>query len=103
MDNSSLLVGRPFGGCSILYWKSLASCITPLESCSDRFCALQFHDSNGSSFLFISVYMPAATSSSSDYLNTLCELEGFIDSNLCNGVIIASDFNVTKRDMIGYV
>ena len=38
MDDSTLLVGRPFGACAILYRKSLASCCTPLVSCSDRFC-----------------------------------------------------------------
>ena len=27
MDSSSLLVGRPYGGCSILYRKSLSTCI----------------------------------------------------------------------------
>ena len=29
-----------------------------------------------------------------DYLNTLCELESFIESNPCDGVCIACDFNV---------
>ena len=27
------------------------------------------------------------------YINTLCELESFIDSNPCDGVCIADDFN----------
>lgn len=30
VDSSSVLVDRPFGGCSILYCKSLFSCVTPL-------------------------------------------------------------------------
>ena len=89
LDDSTLLVGRPFGGCAILYRKSLASCCTPLVSCSDRFCALKFHNSCGSS-----VYMPSAAYSATDYLNTLCELESFIDSNPCDGVCIAGDFNL---------
>ena len=37
MNNSDLLLGRPYGGCSILYRKSLSSCIVPLDSCSDLF------------------------------------------------------------------
>ena len=38
--------------------------------------------------------MPSAVYSATDYLNTLCELESFIDSNPCDGVCIAGDFNL---------
>ena len=44
MDCTSLLVGRPFGGCSILYRKHLATCITSLDTCSDRFCAIKIRN-----------------------------------------------------------
>ena len=78
MDNSVLLSGRPYGGCSIIYRKSLGMCITPLISCSDRFCGVKLCDSSGLSFLIVCVYMPAQCSSTStdEYLNTLGELEG---------------------------
>ena len=59
MDNSELLLGRPFGGCAILYRKCLASCISSLETCSNRFCAVKFCDSTGFTSLLISIYMPA--------------------------------------------
>ena len=44
----------------------------------------------------ISVYMPAecAPSHFSDYLNTLGEIEGFIDSQQCDNIVLAGDFNV---------
>ena len=64
MDNSELLLGRPFGGCAILYRKCLASCI-----CSNRFCAVKFCDSTGFTSLMISIYMPA-DSGPSYYLDT---------------------------------
>ena len=51
MDSSLLHVGRPFGSCSILYRKSLSSCITPVSVSSNRFCAIKFQDSTGLSFL----------------------------------------------------
>ena len=51
MDNSELVCGRPYGGCSILYRKSLASCITPLDSCSNRFCGVKFNCSSGLSMI----------------------------------------------------
>ena len=80
MDNSVLLSGRPYGGCSIIYRKSLGMCITPLISCSDRFCGVKLCDSL--------VYMPAQCSSTStdEYLNTLGELEGFISTQQCDSL-----------------
>ena len=49
MDSGSLLCGHPYGGCSVLYRKSLSSCIIPLASSSNRFCGIKVIDSNGSS------------------------------------------------------
>ena len=40
MDPCSLLIGRPFGGCSILYRKSLLSSISPVVTNSNGFCAV---------------------------------------------------------------
>ena len=82
IDDSSLLVGRPFGGCAILYRKSLSLSATQLQTCSDRFCALKMQDLSGSTTLLISVYMPSQCGPSShcEYLNTLGEIEGFIVS-----------------------
>ena len=40
MDDSVLLSGRPYGGCSILYRKSLSSSVAPLYTHSNRFCAV---------------------------------------------------------------
>ena len=96
MDSGVLLQGRPFGGCSILYRKSLASFISPLVSCSNRFCGVKFVDSCGLSHLLLCVYLPARGSStaSSEYLNTLGELQGFIASQHFDVLLIAGDFNV---------
>ena len=40
MDSSILLSGRPFGGCGILYCKSLSSVVRRLFTDSKRFCAI---------------------------------------------------------------
>ena len=83
MDDSFLLAGRPFGGCAILYRKSLSSCVTHFTFSLNRFCAVKLCDL---SVLLISVYMPSDNTPTSfvNYLNTLGELEGFIDSQQCN-------------------
>ena len=59
MDSGSLLCGRPYGGCTILYRKSFAPCITPILSCSQCFCGVKVLHSSGLSHLLISLYMPA--------------------------------------------
>ena len=76
MDDSVLLSGRPYRGCSIVYKKSLSSSITPLCTNSNRFCAVKLREFSGSSVLLVSVYLPSdnVVSSFSDYLNTLGEL-----------------------------
>ena len=62
IDSSCVLMGRPYGGCAILYRKLLSPFITPLDTCSDRFCAIKLHDSCGLSILMICVYMPQHSS-----------------------------------------
>ena len=57
MESGVLLQGQPCGGCSILYRKSLSSFVSPLRSCSNRFCGVLFVDSNGVSYLLVCVYM----------------------------------------------
>ena len=96
LSSDSLLQGRPCGGCSILYRKSLSLSVTPLHSCSNRFCGLKICDSSGVSYLLICVYMPSdcGSASYSEYLNTLGELEGFIFSHSCDVNIVVGDFNV---------
>ena len=96
MNSDTLRCGRPYGGCSILYRKSLSSCITLLQSNSDRFCGIRLCDSSGLSYLLVSVYMPTYYDPScvNVYLNVLGELEGFIASQGCDVNIIAGDFNV---------
>jgi hypothetical protein len=59
MDDSVLISGRPYGGCSILYRKSLSSSVTPLYTHSNRFCAVKWCELSGSSVLLVNVYLPS--------------------------------------------
>ena len=60
-----------------------------MDSCSDRFfCGVKFCDSSGLSFLLVSIYMPSVSTPSSNYLNVLGELEGFVESQCCDVNIV---------------
>lgn len=55
MVSSEFIVGRPFGGCAILYRKSLSESISTINSFSSRFCAILLTDS---SITFLFIYPP---------------------------------------------
>ena len=76
--------------------KSLLSSVSPIATGYNRFCAVEFRDSGAVSYLVVCVYMPAFVDSSSHlgYLNTLGELQGFIDAQQFHMLIIVGDFNV---------
>ena len=97
MDSSKLLLGRPYGGCAILFRRSLISCISRLDSPSKHFCAVRLQDNAGSTTLIVCVYLPfsdGSSESSNEFLVTLGELEGFIDRYSSDYLIIAGDLNV---------
>ena len=58
MDSSNLLVGLPFGGCAIMYRKSLLVSSPLLLTLYKRFYPVRLIDSNNSTILLINVYMP---------------------------------------------
>ena len=89
-------MGRPYGGCSILYRKSL-SFISPLVSYSDRYCAAKLCVPNGLSYLLICVYiMPSDNhqSSLSEYIEILGEIQSFTESHPCDTNVLVGDFMI---------
>ena len=95
MDDS-ILLGRPYGGCAIIYCKSLAPYVSHLNSVSRRFCALKFSLDNVS-FLCICAYFPTDyhdIHSRDAFIQLLGEIEGFIDSVAFDHLVIGGDFNV---------
>ena len=94
--------GRPYGGCGIIYHKSLAPIISRLNCCSNRFCAvnLTLPDTNTDcpqSTLLVNVYFPTdygTPDSDAAFLECLGELDGFISAQPYDNLIICGDFNV---------
>ena len=100
MDSSVLLHGCPFGGCAIVFRKSLAGSINMLRTDSNCFCAVMLTDSHGSRILLINVYLPTdyvTSDSHSDYLHSLGELDGFIDTQNFDHLVFARDINADFR------
>ena len=58
MDSGILLCGHPYGGCGILYRKSLSPYVKTLHTGLNCSCSIKLCDSVGTSFLLICVYLP---------------------------------------------
>ena len=102
MNHNELILGRPYGGCGILYCKSLMRFIPRLKTNSRRFCAVSINlpDLNSNSnhvILLINVYLPTdygTSDSNNAFLEAVCELEGFIATQSFDNLVISGDFNV---------
>ena len=57
MDSNQPLIGRPYGGCSIIWKRDIAGTITPIETISKRICCIMYCFNNVN-ILLINVYMP---------------------------------------------
>lgn len=90
------LVGRPHGGCAILWKKNLSCQIRPLELDSTRVCGVHVKLS-GTELLLFNVYMPCDTThdlSNANEYQTVLDLvaQQCIKSN-CDHIVIAGDLN----------
>ena len=98
MDSSVILTGRPYGGCAILYRKSLHSSVVQHNSPSSCFCAISIRANSNLITILVCVYLPTSNygsdASNDEFLYTLGELEGFIESQQFDRLVIAGDFNV---------
>lgn len=95
MADDVILQGRPYGGCGIIFRKTINVLKTP----SMRFCAALFIYGN-ESLLLLSVYLPTdyhSESSDADYDHSLSEISGFVDSLCFDHIVIGGDFNTSSN------
>ena len=95
MDDSVLLRGRPYGGCGIIFRKSLRNNITILNASSKSFCSVRLRVGD-STILLICVYFPTdyhSDVSNDNFMSSVGELCGFIDSQAFDFLLIGGDFN----------
>ena len=77
--------------------KFFFACPPPFKSVSKRFCAAKLKLPSGYEILIVCVYLPmdyGTTDSCDDVLFALAELNGFIDSQSYNSLLLVGDFNV---------
>ena len=90
-------LGRPFGGCLIMWNKSLKVNVKSIPTTSNRICALEINNKKGIKLIIISIYMPVNDNSATSILtfgDTLSEVSSIINTYDEHKVIIGGDFNV---------
>ena len=97
MNENECRVGRPFGGCAIL-WNPMLQCdVKPVICNSSRVCGVLLCH-NGSTYLIINVYMPCDRGyydqvGLPEYIDVLNEVSSLIERYDTNYVIVGGDFN----------
>jgi exonuclease III len=99
MDPQQLLVGRPHGGCAVLFHSSLKISIASVQTNSCRMFACVVNVINSIKFLIFNVYMPCDSVTNVDaYMDIMNEIESIISVHQdIDNVIIGGDMNVDLR------
>ena len=92
--SSGILIGRPHGGVSFFYRKSLAKYITPVYYDNCNWCIGINFTVNDVCFTLINVYLPYECNNNSDeYIEKLSILESIIENTNNSCYAILGDFN----------
>ena len=89
-------VGRPYGGCAIVWHNSLALSCRPVATSSKRLCAVTA-EAQGRAMLWVCVYMPVDDNSNASYAeygDVLAEMSALLAQHDDHQLIIGGDFNV---------
>ena len=91
--HDKVLVGRPFGGISILWNKSLAQFSNVIQYDDDRLMGLSLNF-QGIQYLFLNVYLPYyCIDNEFDYDMYIGKIASIIDDSDAAGVVVLGDFN----------
>ena len=104
----TILRGRPYGGCAIIWRESLSAAIKPcnLSTTSRRVCGCIL-TTNAYSILILCVYFPT-DSRSSEYTSVdldliLHDIEFYIENSNCDKLLIGGDWNCDFRRDTAFV
>ena len=104
MDSSLIRVGRPHGGCIILWRDSIKDNIHPISTISNKLNCIKVSSDDGFEYLLFNVYMPTDDRLSNNNHNTnnanfnefqdvLAEISVICQNNPTSFIIVAGDFN----------
>ncbi len=93
MDQSRIHTGRPYGGCAILWSRSIKGDVEPIQMNSNRVCGIRIRSHSGVIMLF-NVYLPCDGSGDiSMYNETLDHIVSACNLHDSDMIIVGGDFN----------
>ena len=94
-DNESVLSGRPYGGCAILWHSNMCVNAVPINVDSRRICAVSLSHESWK-LVVVNVYMPFENgdSNTDELMYLLSLIEDMMVSNADSLFVIGGDFNV---------
>jgi len=94
-DGSDILVGRPYGGCAILWRSDLYANVEVSDISSRRICAIHLV-SDSLKLLLVNVYMPyeGYDGMTEEFADQLHLIENIISNNIDCHIIVGGDLNV---------
>ena len=97
MDESAVLIGRPFGGCAIIWRSTLHAKFFPIDCVSKRLCAGILTLNSGEALLLINLYLPCdnryQSVSYNETVEVLNEAMLIIQNNSADSACVGGDFN----------
>ena len=96
IDTSTLLIGRPHGGCCFIYKNYLHSCIKIIPTLSDRFCCVSLTLSSSCIVYMFCVYMPCDNNNNDSlhvYVDILTQISAIYSKYDAEYICIGGDMN----------
>ena len=85
-------MGRPYGGCCILWHKHLSGTVKPIATNSKRLCCVLYDTGTVKTIVFC-VYMPSDRTNDAEYEDVLINISQLCNSHDKTMVVIGGDFN----------
>jgi len=95
INENVLLQGRRYGGCSFLFKKSISSCISCVDLCSNRVCCMKIKTKFGDLYVF-NVYLPCDTANNDnlhEFIDVLSVITSCLETNKVEFCLIFGDMN----------
>ena len=107
MTENEYMCGRPYGGCAILWRKSLNCSFTPISHRSKRIAAGILHlDNLHVNLLLFCVYMPCDGSHVDQYRQSydevIADIHAMIENSPVDEIILAGDFNTDLSRVLSH-
>ena len=96
--DGNILVGRPYGGISILWDKAISPFSSIVQFDDDRILGISL-DFGGLKYLFLNVYLPYCSADNlDDYDMYMGKLASIVENSNAAGIVIMGDFNASPTN-----